>query len=64
MKFYIFSEGFGVMAESEDAARRAVREQWSMDTAASPECCGDPEQFAASELLMAVGPDVLVSFFC
>lgn len=58
MNFYVFDQGFGVMAESEEAARQTVRDQWA------DEHIGDPEEAAKGKLMTVVGPNKLVPFFC
>lgn len=58
MKFYVFSEGFGVMAHSEALARETVRQEWAKDH------IGDPEEAAQSEIIQVFKANQLVSFFC
>lgn len=58
MILYIFQDGYGVMAESEEAARQTVRDQWS------DECVGDPEDAAKCTIIQIVTANKLVMFFC
>lgn len=56
MRFYVFSEGFGVMAESEEDARTAARAQWS------EHFIGKFDEGEA--VLMVVEANTLLPFFC
>jgi len=64
MMFYVFSDGFGVMAESEESARQTVREQWTSGGFWGEGCHGDPGEAAAQEIVGVVPPNSLVLFFC
>jgi len=57
MKFYVFDEGFGVMAESEEEARAAAREQWRIHF------CGTFDS-RPQPILQVVEANTLIPFFC
>lgn len=58
MKFYVFEQAFGVMAETEEDARAAAREQWGEHFVGSFESATD------GKILMVVEANTIVEFFC
>lgn len=63
LKFYVFGQAFGVMAESEEAARKVAREQWSEYFVGSFNDSPDAIAPDMGEIIMVIEPNKIVPFF-